>query len=483
MENLKNGSIFRIRFSSSQKALIIIIIITITVHHISLHTHTHCMMLFVFWIVLLMLTCKAGGKAPQTLTPFEDDIAQMMGFQESQQQQQQQQQESSRNLRFTSRTGSESSQSWRFIAKFPRCGHWAFFGADGPNPVVPDGGCCPLEGFLSNGQSCSGHGTCIVDPMAKPNPLSFLEEDETEDEIVNLDQFTIRLTQKEQRESLGGNWAKLIEEAKRKNNLKCQVKLKKEYSAKICKKDETWGCVDDGENDKIWVREGCAGEFENKGVRLKCSATEKSYGECGLFPGIHCQKGQGEKNEKKIVKTENVKTRLDCAKKCAKNKDCIAFDFAKGLKNKNCRLYAVNTPRIGIKADTGGLAQYRYCVLSPERRNDACGKKKICAKCQCDTGWGGVGCETNLASSNECSPLEPGCIKLPPKEPPCYGQFQEFPLMNPCRNPNREHVPRPPEQPPLLNGKTPSYKDDQTPEIWKEEEKKSEGGEEPGDSP
>ena len=104
-----------------------------------------------------------------------------------------------------------------------------------------------------------------------------------------------------------------------------------------------------------------------------------------------------------------------------KNKDCIAFDFGKGLKKKNCHLYTVNKPRIGMKADTGGAAQYRYCVISPERRNNACGKKKICAKCQCDTGWGGLGCERNLASSDECSPLEPGCIKLPPVDPPCFG--------------------------------------------------------------
>ena len=81
-----------------------------------------------------------------------------------------------------------------------------------------------------------------------------------------------------------------------------------EYTLKYYKNSDT--------NARTQVRGGCAGEFENKGMRLKCSATEKSYGECGLFPGIHCQKGQGEKNEGKIVKTETCKTRLECAKKC-----------------------------------------------------------------------------------------------------------------------------------------------------------------------
>ena len=147
---------------------------------------------------------------------------------------QQKQDESSRNLRFST-AGNEAS--WKLLQSFLDA---AIFGADGPDEIVPDGGCCPLEGFLKSGQQCSGHGTCVADPMTKPNPLSFLELEE--DEVEQLDEFTIRLTQKEQQESLGGNWAKLIEEAERNDDLKCDVKLKAEFSAKVCKKGETWGC-------------------------------------------------------------------------------------------------------------------------------------------------------------------------------------------------------------------------------------------------
>ena len=91
-------------------------------------------------------------------------------------------------------------------------------------------------------------------------------------------------------------------------------------------------------------------------------------------------KGQGEKNEDKIVKTETCKTRLgkenyveprhsivtktpNTKTQVMLNEDCIAFDFCKGLKKKNCRLYTVNKPRIGIKTDTGGAALYQYCVI------------------------------------------------------------------------------------------------------------------------
>ena len=203
-------------------------------------------------IFLVRTAGKLASEKSKSLSATDDVVARQMGFSLPQQE------ESSRNLRFST---ADSEASWRFIAKFPRCGHWAIFGADGPDEIVPDGGCCPLEGFLKSGQQCSGHGSCVVDSMTKPNPLSFLELEE--DEVEQLDEFTIRLTQKEQQESLGGNWAKLIEEAERNDDLKCEVKLKAEFSAKVCKKGETWGCVDDGENDKMWVRKCSSAKREN----------------------------------------------------------------------------------------------------------------------------------------------------------------------------------------------------------------------------
>ena len=47
-----------------------------------------------------------------------------------------------------------------------------------------------------------------------------------------------------------------------------------------------------------------------------------------------------------------------------------------------------------------------------------------------------------------------------------YLYSYEFPVTDPCRSPFRVHVPHPPEQPPLVTGQTPSYKESPVPAQW-----------------
>jgi len=321
-----------------------------------------------------------------------------------------------------------------------------------------------MEGFVEKtGESCSGHGACIREALFDESESALVELSEA----TMSESATITLTLDEQKESLGSKWVFLMEEAQR-GDLPCKVTLKTEYSTNKCKAKETFGCVEDGLMNKMYVRGGCHGLFMNGDIQVRCSAMlPGTYGECSIFPGYECNKGQGEDNKDKILDTITVKSRQECASKCRADEDCVAFDLAKGLAKKNCRLYLVNSPRIKSKEDIGGQSNFEYCVVPPKMRYKACGEDNICGVCACSAGWGGFGCEIDLKrGSGECSPTEPGCIHLPPALTPCFGQVFEFPLDHPCRNPHRVHVPRPPEQPPLIDGDVPSYKDAQSPAAW-----------------
>eukprot|EP00939_MAST-03C_sp_MAST-3C-sp1_P001238 g1238.t1 len=297
----------------------------------------------------------------------------------------------------------------------------------------------------------------------------------------------IKLTLEEQQISLGSKWVELMEEAVRDSSA-CNVKLVKDYSnGKKCKKN-AYGCVDDNAMDKMWVRDGCHGIFSNGDIKVRCAALIPGvYGECTIFPGFDCHPGQGENDKKKILNTLTVKKgREECSKHCKKDEDCVAFDYARGLERSNCRLYYVNNPRIAGREDIGGEDNYEYCVLPPHDRFKACGKTNVCGLCLCSAGWGGHGCEIDLTDSLEaenCSPLDPDCVNYVPEPPPCYGQTWEFAVDHPCRNPYREHVPRPPEAPPLINGETPSYQTDQKPEMWRPPEEDLENDDAPPPPP
>ena len=209
-------------------------------------------------------------------------------------------------------------------------------------------------------------------------------------------------------------------------------------------------------------------------MRLKCSATEKSYGECGLFLGIHCQ-GQGEKNEGKIVKTETCKTRLSVQRNVRESRHSIVTKTPtpkhryeeRGLhrvrfaaEEEERRLYTVNKPRIGIKTD--GRCS---CIERGSLRASHVERRKFVQNVSVtqDGGCWRESCEFGRVFTSRARVL----YLLWILHVLVSGRVS---LMDPCRNPNREHVPRPPEQPPLLNGETPSYKESQTPKPWKERE-------------
>ena len=409
-----------------------------------------------------------------------------------------------------------------------------------PTQYEPNGGCCPFEGW-DGVNHCNGHGKCLVGQVGYESFLEFFSKSSSS---KSLD---IELSPREIVESFKPEFVqRYVQQAFRKSSSKpraCKlITLSSKGKSKQCKKDETWGCGCSTKNCvqdlSVWTTDGCYGTFKYKGYELSCGVpkeaseelaalssmpsstgdatlpgeVEQTFTECSFMNllGTFCDVGQGgldptwdyEKGrtlyhlskvprpiKSIVVKTTSAKTIYDCRKACIAEQECVSFDVAMDTpspKQRTCRLYRANKPRLGTDQVMDGAVDWTYCILHPRIRNKiyGCGKKstKDCfvPMCQCDEGYTGFGCEIDESLRTVSSKTR--APDLLPNIEPCFGWIDDFAEDDPCRSVENDHVPwPPPEEPPKTpNGnldESLAYKDHPSIPMWSPESENGDGDE------